>query len=94
MSRGISTVKELWAEGHDGVADKPSIEYLETTYVSGVNPSVSYGVTVVYTDYNVITSPLLMPHSVCTIVYADYVRSRFPIGPNCKRLRAKSPLAP
>ncbi|ETN20112.1 hypothetical protein PPTG_21230 [Phytophthora nicotianae INRA-310] len=38
MSRGISTVKELWAEGHDGVADKPSIEYLETTYA----PTVSH----------------------------------------------------
>ncbi|OWZ15572.1 hypothetical protein PHMEG_00010762 [Phytophthora megakarya] len=32
MSRGVSTVKELWTEWHDGIANQPSIQHLENTY--------------------------------------------------------------
>ncbi|OWZ12631.1 hypothetical protein PHMEG_00014179 [Phytophthora megakarya] len=29
---GVSTVKELWAEWQDGIANQPSIQHLENTY--------------------------------------------------------------
>ncbi|OWY99819.1 hypothetical protein PHMEG_00029119 [Phytophthora megakarya] len=32
MGRGGSSVKELWAEWHDGIANQPSIQHLENTY--------------------------------------------------------------
>lgn len=32
MSRGISTVSELWTEWHVGLSTHPSIEYLDQTY--------------------------------------------------------------
>eukprot|EP00644_Phytophthora_capsici_P019256 jgi/Phyca11/132436/e_gw1.166.12.1 len=32
MSRGISTVRQLWTEWHYGLANQPTIEYLEKTF--------------------------------------------------------------
>ncbi|OWZ15903.1 hypothetical protein PHMEG_00010379 [Phytophthora megakarya] len=32
MSRGVSTVKELWTEWHHGPTNQPSIKYLEKLY--------------------------------------------------------------
>ncbi|OWZ21000.1 hypothetical protein PHMEG_0004521 [Phytophthora megakarya] len=32
MSRRVSTVRELWTEWHDGLANQPSIESLERSY--------------------------------------------------------------
>lgn len=32
MSRGVSTVRQLWTEWHEGIANQPSIESLERMY--------------------------------------------------------------
>ncbi|OWY93979.1 hypothetical protein PHMEG_00036432 [Phytophthora megakarya] len=32
MSRGVSTVRELWAEWHHGLTNQRPIQYLENTY--------------------------------------------------------------
>lgn len=32
MSRGVYTVRDLWAEWHDGLSGQPSVEYLENNF--------------------------------------------------------------